>query len=129
MTDKPRSPWFQLHLSTATVLMFVAGGLLWANVRVTKASQLVHFRSVNGPGEETIIWFSKGFPVSFDRWSPTVSRDVLVLRGAPAPTFTDELYENPYTWIAFDIVVSILILASVLAICEWLIRRREARKP
>jgi len=24
--------WFQIHLSTAVVLMFVAGGLLWANM-------------------------------------------------------------------------------------------------
>ena len=33
MTDKPRRPWFQIHLSTAIVLMFVAGGLVWANIR------------------------------------------------------------------------------------------------
>src|SRR5438445_5917 len=26
--------WFQFHLSTAVVLMFVAGGLMWANTRV-----------------------------------------------------------------------------------------------
>lgn len=25
--------WFQVHLSTAVVLMFVAGGVIWANVR------------------------------------------------------------------------------------------------
>src|SRR5438552_3218891 len=28
MIDKPRRPWFQIHLSTAIVLMFVAGGLI-----------------------------------------------------------------------------------------------------
>jgi hypothetical protein len=32
MTDAPKKrPWLQFHLSTAVVLMFVAGGLLWAN--------------------------------------------------------------------------------------------------
>ena len=25
--------WLQVHLSTAVVLMFAAGGLIWANVR------------------------------------------------------------------------------------------------
>ncbi|MCY3020742.1 MAG: hypothetical protein NTW87_17125 [Planctomycetota bacterium] len=29
-----KRPWFQFHLSTAIILMFVAGGLLWANVRL-----------------------------------------------------------------------------------------------
>jgi hypothetical protein len=29
-----RRPWFQFHLSTAMILMFVAAGLLWANMRV-----------------------------------------------------------------------------------------------
>jgi len=28
-----KRPWFQYHLSTAVVLMFVAAGLLWLNVR------------------------------------------------------------------------------------------------
>ena len=27
-----RRKWFQIHLSTAIVLMFVAGGLIWANM-------------------------------------------------------------------------------------------------
>jgi len=28
-----RRRWFQVHLSTCVVLMFVAGGVIWANVR------------------------------------------------------------------------------------------------
>src|SRR5438105_4088179 len=32
MTDSPKRRWFQIHLSTAIVLMFVAGGLLWMNL-------------------------------------------------------------------------------------------------
>jgi hypothetical protein len=31
MTATPRH-WFRIHLSTAVVLMFVAGGLLWLNL-------------------------------------------------------------------------------------------------
>src|SRR6266404_1141238 len=44
MTDKPRRPWFQIHLSTAIVLMFVAGGILWLNVTPDWA----HMSSVYG---------------------------------------------------------------------------------
>ncbi len=35
MTEPPRRKRFQFHLSTAIVMMFVAGGLSWANLRVT----------------------------------------------------------------------------------------------
>lgn len=30
--ESQKRPWFQIHLSTAVVLMFVAGGLIWANI-------------------------------------------------------------------------------------------------
>ena len=33
MSDKPRRAWFQIHLSTAIVLMFMAGGMMLANFR------------------------------------------------------------------------------------------------
>lgn len=32
-SESRKRPWFQLHLSTAVVLMFVAGALIWANTR------------------------------------------------------------------------------------------------
>ena len=32
MPNPPRRPFFQIHLSTAIVLMFTAGALVWANV-------------------------------------------------------------------------------------------------
>ncbi|MCY3020040.1 MAG: hypothetical protein NTW87_13565 [Planctomycetota bacterium] len=31
--NKTKRPWLQIHLSTAVILMFVAGGLLWTNCR------------------------------------------------------------------------------------------------
>jgi len=31
--SEPKRRWFQIHLSTAVVLMFVAGGMLWSNLR------------------------------------------------------------------------------------------------
>ena len=31
MPNPPRRPFFQIHLSTAIMLMFTAGALIWAN--------------------------------------------------------------------------------------------------
>jgi hypothetical protein len=35
MTEPPPRQRFQFHLSTAIVLMFVAGAVMWANIRGT----------------------------------------------------------------------------------------------
>ena len=37
-----KRPWFQIHLSTAIVLMFVAGGLMWANIGGRKQNVPCH---------------------------------------------------------------------------------------
>ena len=39
MTTKPRRAWFQLHLSTAIVMMFVAGGLIALNLNPQKVQK------------------------------------------------------------------------------------------
>ncbi|HLX63075.1 MAG TPA: hypothetical protein VKX17_17530 [Planctomycetota bacterium] len=54
MTTLPRRARFQIHLSTANVLMFVAGGLIWANV---------NGRRVEGRGVE---WYPIGSPMTGD---------------------------------------------------------------
>src|SRR5580765_8505531 len=36
MAEAPPRKRFQIHLSTAIVLMFVAGALIWANIRPTR---------------------------------------------------------------------------------------------
>ena len=38
--ESPKRPWFQIHLSTAVVLMVVAGILLWATEKII-SNQLV----------------------------------------------------------------------------------------
>jgi len=47
MSDAPKKrPWFQYHLSTAVILMFVASALLWKDVH----------RELPGRGGETSAW-------------------------------------------------------------------------
>ena len=36
MSEKPKRRFFQIHLSTAIVLMFVAGGLMWFDFYVIR---------------------------------------------------------------------------------------------
>jgi hypothetical protein len=75
MSANAKRRWFQIHLSTAIVLMFAAGGLMWANTVETSA-RTIHGN--NGPSfHERIV---VGFP--FDRASPGwVGADVLVCSG------------------------------------------------
>ena len=54
--DAPKKrPWFQIHLSTAIVLMVMAGLLVWANVRPievieTYTARDQPYQTIRGPG-------------------------------------------------------------------------------
>ena len=107
MTDKPRRAWFQLHLSTAIVLMFVAGGLLWANIRVQEVSSIYPF--------PFLIEYARGWPMLYLNYSRV---------GAPPN-------DQYWTWLnlLINLLCSIGLLTVVAAISERVLRRREARAP
>ena len=48
MTDKHKRSWFQIHLSTAIVLMLLASALLFVNVRV--------FENITEDGKSSLTW-------------------------------------------------------------------------
>lgn len=104
-----KRPWFQFHLSTAIILMFVAAGLLWLNL--------------NPPGGER--WLP-GFYVGLlepGYWS--------VARGWPYTCWN--MYGNErdshVTWyyghLTVDVVIAAGILVFVAVVCEWRIRRNQ----
>ena len=99
-----RRPWFQVHLSTAIVLMFVAGGLLWAN-----ATPQVEY-SGNTPWEITYGW-----PYIFH------GEPGHIVANVPRYTF----FSNA----AIDFGITIVLLIASATVCELLLRRREARAP
>ena len=107
MSDNPRRAWFQIHLSTAIVLMFVAGVLNYANWIWVE-------REFKG-GD---IWICRGMPVPFDGY-PKVSP-------FPPSSAMDYRYTD-YRFMVANIVVGLILLALIGVICEYLIRRREAR--
>ena len=98
--DAPRKrPWFQIHLSTAVVLMVVAGGLVWANVAL---------KSIYG------IYDSYGWP--FDAFYARSNRS-----GGYFGIQIEGLHAGPALG---NLIVTLAILTAVAVGCEWWVRRR-----
>jgi hypothetical protein len=124
MSDKPRRPWFQIHLSTAIVLMFVAGGIGSINLRVTRTERTESvFSSIVGEGHADDKFTYYGWPCDSFYELSTVEKDG-----------TEYFYDSPIRrWMPKGIIVNIFAaMISLIAVwyaCEWLLRRREARAP
>ena len=97
---------WQIHLSTAILLMFVAGGLLWANFTAYKSSR---------DSIDLTNWAS-GWPLPLLRWYSANGE-------AMEHKSISEL------GVVFNLSAAALILTGIALICENLIRRRESRKP
>jgi hypothetical protein len=102
--------WFQIHLSTAIVLMFVAGGFIGANVldrKLNLNNAVFHFKSYMdaeymGQGWPLIVTYASPRPLA-DRFS-LAACFINILCGAGA-------------------------LLPIAVASESLIRRREIKKP
>ena len=128
MTDKPKRGWFQIHLSTAIMLMFVACGLTWVNAAKSVYSEWS--RTFPPASAKTYIY---GFPLWYFSKCVVTNADgheeVLI----PDP-YKDYVIAVPdvslrYGPLTVDILFGLLVLGMFAAMLEWLIRRREARKP
>ncbi|HLX63443.1 MAG TPA: hypothetical protein VKX17_19385 [Planctomycetota bacterium] len=150
MAEPPRRWRFQIHLSTAIVLMFVAGGLLFVNLH--PRYELVTYDG-EGYGESVTIeiaqevYAERGKVPSYFRvrrygWPvecvETASR--VFVSGGKWHDVTDSPYRRistvffPYgredynIKVIVDCAVSLLIIFTLWFLCEWPIRRRAARK-
>ncbi|MCY3023976.1 MAG: hypothetical protein NTW87_33775 [Planctomycetota bacterium] len=106
MDEKPKKrPWFQFHLSTAIVLMFMAGAFLLANPTPTRYGS-----QPNDVGY--------GWPV------------VLTERSMHGDPFGPaDLW--PWWWygvLALDVLVPMNSMILTTIAMEWLIRRRARRQ-
>lgn len=114
MDEKPKKrPWFQFHLSTAVVLMFVAAGLMWLNITVFEG-----VLKTREPGK------SRGWP--FGCWGEYTW----------SAYHWDELVQGPehrvevHCWLVLcNLVVALLILCVVGFVCEQYIRRKSPQAP
>jgi len=98
--------WFQIHLSTAVVLMFVAGLLLWANID------------------------------SYVEYVPQGNAFASIEFGFPWKCFRHNTYNVTWEFtlwhpleVCGNVLVNIGILIAGVIFPEYLIRRHETRKP
>src|SRR5258708_6741202 len=124
MSPPPPCKRFQIHLSTAIVMMFVAGALIWAN---TTGNESWHrwmtdetWAGESQPGWSDVILVKYGWPLAGTEYFPHGNyRDH---RGRLNVHF--DWTDNHYSKWAINGFVGTIILFSVWRLCEWLIRRR-----
>ena len=107
MGETKKRRWFQIHLSTAVVLMITAGVLMWANLREQRGGTKCR------PHE----WgFYYGWPISLFE---SLGSDI---------TCESDHTERQVQMVV-NILVSFAILAAVGFTCEWWARRRKPKEP
>ena len=125
MSDKRRR-WFQIHLSTAVVMMAVAALFIQLNTHV------VLVRNEKSPANEKVIILGQGWPASIiefntrnENWQTGDYGQFVDRFQTPAPgTWTWHLWSGGN--LAIDLAVALAILLSIGWILELQIRRREA---
>lgn len=138
MSEPGRRKRFQMHLSTAVVLMFVAGLLIRANVRERNPFEPGIFESIKGVMslDEPLEMYANPAksPNPFIGWErgfgwPKVAYYLpdRYFRISMSLKLQPEFQVN-YELAAIDVACAVLILAAVWLTCEWRIRRRPARK-
>ncbi len=128
-SPKERRFWF-LHLSTAVLLMFVIGTLLFVNIcqrQTERESILKSFRTEGLEASEELIQLAMssrnyGWPKTF--YSTTYPLRDLFQEGTVRLTPTVLTSFN----LIYDVVIAVVIVVAVLSTNEFLIRRREARR-
>src|SRR5262245_40866460 len=122
-----RRKYFQLHLSTAVVLMCVAGALGWANVRGRIETEKMYGHCGNETSDGSL---NNYYDADYEQ----------ILRGWPFNCKSDESWYRLDTkrladkrqlwWIkhgVYNSLIALAILLTVWQLCEWRIRRREAK--
>jgi hypothetical protein len=112
--------FFQLHLSTLIVLMFVAGALVWANVTLQRGNWPSYIddgytwgappESPPDPNVYPVVWTPKmrGWPEPYRQW------------------FREEPYDVDVLPLLVDVLAAASLIAATAFLCEYLIRRQVA---
>lgn len=114
MSDTPERRYWQIHLSTAIILMFVGGSLLWANCssRTTDLGPVVRGDSLSLADDLRMYMYEYGWP-----WT-AYTRDY---------GFYRESGHKPWS-IPFALAnsaVALVLTTGLILICEFWIGRRR----
>ena len=133
-----KRPWFQFHLSTAAALMFVAGGLMWANMRDSRydvrvdSGEIFMTLRVQTQG----IAYTFGWPVVMHEGARPLRLRVRAVENSDQwGVYTDaeaDLRERSTfdgSWrpagIALNLLAALAILLATAVLLEWGIRRQR----
>ena len=138
MSEQPQKrPWFQYHLSTAIILMFVASGLLWLNMRLNFAIFRELGPQLDGQGRKRIgleVGASLGWPLKFCYYGNGMFVSEGHVREEAAEQCREQLYDmmknSDFSQEAMlnNIATALGILVVVASTCEYFIRRRDLKR-
>ncbi|HEY3323045.1 MAG TPA: hypothetical protein VGP72_21515 [Planctomycetota bacterium] len=129
MSEQPKKRGlFQVHLSTCVVVMFVAGGLLWANA--LKLELELEYKTPSFFGLRSFTERERriayGWPRTFLTRNPQFKAEDL------STLDRVELLELARQWnyanLALNVSVALVILATAAVVLEWFLRRQERRR-
>ena len=112
MSDAPKKrPLFQIHLSTAIVLMFVAGGLVWVNCYQHSTYYVPY-----GGGDGGYVY---GWPFTY--------MDVFGYEDSVSRAMVAEGWTIDWRGLLANVGFVLLILVLVAVSSEWLLGRNQRR--
>jgi hypothetical protein len=128
MAEPPRRNRFQFHLSTAIVLMFVAGGLMWANT--LERSEKTGFQPDGSPGDDFDLHLHKRWGWPLTAVHRRTSIHLIAIEHNRHVERLGDGWNTEILWqnLGFDLFCLIAILIPPWFLCEWQIRRRAGRK-
>jgi hypothetical protein len=129
MTEPPPRKRFQIHLSTAIVMMFVAGGMMWANCSPRTRVWIDSLGTLNVIRRKILGWPLECATVIEELGVQAHYEENLriVFPELPNESKTYSL-EIERTEALVNAAIAMTLLATVYWICEWVIRRRAVRK-
>jgi hypothetical protein len=109
--------WFQIHLSTALIVMFVASLIIWANTRIFRGGSLLTDGNLV-PNQYVVdlnTLFGRGQYIEARGWPFRYQY-----------TLKDNLeFLNLWWSLPMDLVVMVTVLLLTVVVTEHLIRRRD----
>jgi len=128
MPERARRKRFQIHLSTAIVMMVAAGILLWANLgRPQDIVPIAEPRARYSGDSTTVCLVSQAYG-----WPDVVKRyyvRTLNYKGSEPAWVGSREWRLDWWNLAEDVLIAVIILTIVWYLCERLIRRRAIRAP
>jgi len=119
---KKKRPWFQFHLSTAVVLMFVAGGLMCANIEGRRGTFYVEAHK-DGHEYNKMVAHLYGWPFVLCEYM--TEEECREYNGFADWTIPAPIY--CIVVLPLNLVCCLTILASVAVLLEWHIRFKSAK--